>query len=87
LKFSRKAAWSERESIEEGDEDRVIAELERGDGEPKKGVILDCRSQCMPGGSLLAAGRMAFEKRGRRMGMKLSVSIKVSGPDVVKLNK
>jgi hypothetical protein len=50
LGFSIMAAWSERESIEEGDDDRVITELERGDslsGEPKKVAILDCRSQCI----------------------------------------
>jgi hypothetical protein len=48
--FSIASAWSERESIEDGDDDRVITELERGDslsGEPKMVAILDCRSQCM----------------------------------------
>ena len=40
--------WSERESMEDREEERVIAELERGDGEePKKVAILDCLSQCI----------------------------------------
>ena len=48
--FSIMAAWSERESIEDSEDDRVITELERGDrlsGEPKMVAILDCLSQCI----------------------------------------